>query len=224
MSNDKRLEILYAHYIDVVANRRTQIRSRYRYLFFIVVVIVLFGLQLLYPKLVHSIFAGLAERFLNATIENDIAVFETLLLGIFMVLVLRYVQISVGVERSYNDSNFLEDKIRCDFGVPIKTEGDAYLQDYPAILDTYDIVYKLAIPSVFLVAAAAQIMRTIPFALSADNILNVFDVSFSVVIVAFVLLYWGFTYKESIAKAWRKVRGSRTETSQEGEERVPTQQ
>lgn len=223
MSNDKRLEILYSHYENVVANRRTQIRSRYRYLFFIVVLIVLFGLQLLYPKLVQSIFAGLAERFLNATIENDISVLETLLLGIFMVLVLRYLQISVGVERSYNDSGFLEDKIRCDFGVPIKTEGDAYLQDYPTILDTYDVVYKLAIPSVFLSVAAAQFVRKTPFALSVEKILNAFDVSFSIIIAAFVLLYWWFTYKGSIVKAWSKIIRSHTETSPV-EDPVPTQE
>ncbi len=218
MSSDKRLEILYAHYKDVVANRRTQIRSRYRYLFFIVVVIVFFGLQFLNPNLVHSIFSGLAERFLNATIDNDISLLESLLLGILMVLIVRYLQISVGVERSYNDSNYLEDKIRGDFGVTIKTEGDAYLEDYPAILDTYDVVYKFAIPLVFLVVAVFQIHRKTPFSITVDNILKTFDVSFAATIIAFVVLYWSFTYKGSMMKAWHWIRRSRTETSQEGEE------
>lgn len=206
MSTDKRLEVLYAHYKDVVASRRTQIRSRYRYLFYIVVVMVLFGLQFLYPTLVDSIFVGLAERFLNTTIEKNYSMFESILLGVFMALVLRYLQISVGVERSYDVTNFLEDRLQSDFGVPIKTEGGAYLKDYPAIMDTYDVLYKIAIPLVFFLIAVAQFLHKIPFNLSVDYVLNVIDVCFSAIIVGFVLLYWGFTYKGSIAKRWSNFR------------------
>ena len=218
MSTDKRLEILYAHYNDVVANRRTQIRSRYRYLLFILIVVVLVLLQRVHPTLVLSIFAGLAERFLNADIAAETLVFETILPFIYMVLIVRYLQIAVSTERSYNETNFLEDKISKEFGVPIKTEGEAYLEDYPLIQDAFDILYKFVIPALFLSIAGIHIAPRFPITLEVDNLFEIVDVGFVVVIFVFILLYWWFTYKESIAKVWSKIRRSRTETAQVSEE------
>ena len=142
MSNDKRLEILYAHYKDVVANRRSQIRYRNRYLFLILVVVILILVQGLHPKLALDLLAGLVARFSGATITEDFSILEPVLLFAFMLIVLRYLQISVSIERSYNDTNHLEKQLRCTFGVSIKTEGEGYEEVYPAILNWFDVLYN----------------------------------------------------------------------------------
>ncbi len=213
MSDEKKREILYAHYKDVVANRRSQIRSRYRYLLFILVVVVLILLQLLHPKLVFSIFAGLAERFLGTTIADDFPILETILLFIFMLLITRYLQIAVGIERSYNDTNFLEEKIRCKFGVPIKTEGKAYAEKYPTILNLYDLLYKIFIPLGLLLIAFYKFWQIRPITVARENLLGFLNLGSTVVIIAFVSFYWWFCYSSSIKRGFEMLCGAPTETA-----------
>lgn len=216
MSTDKRLETLYAQYQDVVANRRVQIRYRSRYLFLILAVIVLILVQGLYPKLVLDLLIGVVARFSGAKPPENFPILEPILLFVYMLVVLRYLQISVGIERSYDDTNHLETQLRCKFGVSIKTEGDGYENEYPAILNWFDGLYKLVIPIGMLLIAVLPIVQKLPTVFKSAILLDVLTLAFAVVVIVFVSLFLWFCYSGTIQQGLDKIglrRNTATEVS-----------
>ena len=206
MSNDKRLETLYAQYKDVVANRRIQIRYRSRYLFLILVVIVLILVQGLYPKLVLDLIIGVVARFSGAAPPENFPILEPILLFAYMLVVLRYLQISVGIERSYDDTTHLEKQLRCNFGVSIKTEGEGYENKYPAILNWFDVLYKLVIPIGMLLIAVLPIVSKPPNVLKNAMLLDTLTLGFAAVVIVFVGLFLWFSYSGTIKQGLENIK------------------
>ena len=205
MSTDKRLEILYAHYNDVVGDRRNRIRYRNRYLFLILVVIVLLLVQGMHPKFVFNILVGVAARFSGATPPEDTLILEPILLFAYMLVVLRYLQISVGIERSYGETKFLEKQLQCAFSVPIRIEGDGYGKNYPPILNWFDHLYKFVIPIGLLLIATLSIMNNLPAVPEIANPVDLLTILFAGIVIVFVALFLWFSYSGTVKRGLAKI-------------------
>ena len=218
MSTDKRLETLYAHYNDVVGDRRNRIRYRNRYLFLILVVVALILVQGLHSEFVLNILVGVLTRFAGAELPDDFLVLEPILLFAYMLLVLRYLQMSVGIERSYDDTKYHEEQLRSTFGVPIRFEGEGYEKDYPTILNCFDSLYKLVIPIGLLIVAALPIVQKLQSVLNNPFRLDTFTVVFAAVVIVFVVLYLCFSYSGTLKRVLHKRGLGRDPAAREADE------
>ncbi len=194
MTDDKKLEILYAHYRDIVDARRNNIRYRYRYLFYILIVTLLILLQTKFPTDIENLVSTLLAHILRS--ESITISFQIVEFGFsfaLMLLIVRYLQISINVERSYQSTNRLEDQLNCLFGDKVFLhEGESYLENYPKFLDAIDILYKQIIPLIFVLVALMKIAALIPICLNPEYLLPNLNAIFAFVIIYFVGLYWWF--------------------------------
>ncbi len=194
MTDDKKLELLYAHYRDIVDTRRNNIRYRYRYLFYILILTLLILLQTQFPADIEKLVSTLLEHILQS--ESIPISFQIVEFGFSfaqMLLIVRYLQISINVERSYKTTNRLEDQMNCLFGDKVFLhEGESYLENYPKFLDAIDILYKQVIPLIFVLVALMKIAALVQICLNTENFLLFQNALFAFVIIYFVVLYWWF--------------------------------
>ena len=199
MADDKKLELLYEHYRDIVDTRRNNIRYRYRYLFYIIIVTLVILLQSKFPtdieKLVHTLLANILQ---SESITISFQIVEFGFSFALMLLVVRYLQISVNVERSYKTTNRLEDQLNCLFGDKVFLhEGESYLENYPKFLDAIDMLYKQIIPLIFVLVALVNIAALVQMSQNTEYFLPYLNAVFSSVIIYFVVLYWWFLRKSN---------------------------
>ncbi len=217
MTDDKKLDILYAHYRDIVLTRNNNIRFRYRYLFYILIVTLLFLLQTKFPTDIEKLVSTFLEHILRS--ESITISFKIVEFGFsfaLMLLIVRYLQISINIERSYHSTNRLEDQLNRLFGDKIFIyEGESYLENYPKFLDALDTLYKQIIPLIFVLVALMKIADLIPTCLNTENLLPKLNAVFSVVIIYFVVLYWWFLYQFAKQNISQQANDSGTTTNAE---------
>lgn len=195
MSDERRLEILYDHYKSVVEHNRNNVRYRYRYLFYILVVMMLVLLQTLFPKDTQSFISEFLKHSFGVSSSTNFQIVETGLLLALMLLIVRYLQLAVNVERSYPYTRYLEALFNCLGVEAINYEGKRYDEKYPTILNWLDVLYKVGIPLIFTLIALLKIVTQFPIDFVMFDPISVFDIIFAGVIILFVGLYWLFLYK-----------------------------
>ena len=216
MSDEKRLEILYEHYKSVVEHNRNNVRYRYRYLFYILVVVMLVLLQTLFPKDTQKFISEFLKHSFGVSSSTNFQIVETGLLFALMLLIVRYLQIVITIERQYPHIHYLEKRLSELFGDKVFTfESSYYLGNYPKYLNVSNILYKWIIPFIFVLVALLRIGSQFPIELSSVSaiILPVSNIVFTFGIIIFVGLYWWFV--------WKSNHQGQNET-QQVEEQTPT--
>ncbi len=203
MSDEKRLEILYAHYKSIVERNRNNVRSRYRYLFYILVVVSLVLLEVFFPKDGQSLISEFLAGALNISSKTDFQIVETGLLFVLMLLIVRYLQIAITVERQYPHIHYLEKQLSDLFGDKVFTfESSYYLGNYPKYLNVSDILYKWIIPFIFILVVGLKIGKQLSIHLAMldpdPKPIPGFNIAVAVAVVIFVGLYWWFLIKQNI--------------------------
>lgn len=199
MSDEKRLEILYEHYKSVVEHNRNNVRYRYRYLFYILVVVMLVLLEVFFPEDAQSFISGFLANIFDLPHNANFQIIETGLLFALMLLIVRYLQLVVTVERQYTYIHWLEDRLNEFFGEELITfEGKFYGSNYPPILGCLNLVYKYCVPAIFVSVVILQIEMQIPVFHTKTNLISYLNSAVRAIIVISVGLYGWFLIKQNI--------------------------
>ena len=197
--DDKRLEILYQHYCAMVDRNKSDVRARYRYLFYALVLLVFNLLQMLYSSDASALVNGLLGRLANVDKSKNFSSIDFIATLALMLLVVRYLQIVIAVERQYPHIHSLEHQLSEQFdGKVFSFEGEGYLSNYPKLLDVSHLIFTVVpLPATFLAVALWRIGIQFPPTLTPDSVARCAIIVFSTVIIVFVLLYWRFLYQSN---------------------------
>jgi len=117
MGNDTKLEILHDHYKESFSYIREREEKRDRLFVFVIAVIGVLFLEIQYSDVFSNILGGVKLEFVELNISiMPISVFLSVTWTYLFVILLRYCQCSILVERQYNYLSYLEGKISKFFG------------------------------------------------------------------------------------------------------------
>lgn len=161
-------DLLYDHYKETFAKNEASIKSRNR---FFVALLVVAGLSavltanpLFLQELAESLAMaklGLSASPLNAG-AADVAAWL-----VALYLLVRYIQLMIGIERNYVYLGSLERDLEKALGShAFCREGDAYAENYPFTLNLIDFVYKAIFPCAFLLSCMVHFLMSLRMGLS----------------------------------------------------------
>lgn len=161
-SNDKKLEILHDHYRESFSCIRDREKQRDNLFLIIIALIGVVFLEVQYS----SIFGGTIKTIKLNFFEMDlsvmpIAIFLSITWTYLFVVVLKYCQLSIIVERQYDYLHKLEDRVSNFFGdlTTYCREGRAYLDKYPLFSNLAWIFYVAIFPIIIIISIGLLIYR-----------------------------------------------------------------
>lgn len=193
LTDDKRLDIFYDHYKTIVQRNNQLVQVRYRYLFYLLIVIVLILIRLVFPTDSETLIADLVVANLSLNNSPNLLIIESGLWFLFLLLIVRYFQINISIERNYGHIHELEEKL-CNFAQTkvFTFEGETYLNNYPLFLSLVNWIYKWCIPLCILLVIALKIINDHSVN-SYPPLLFVFNSVCAFLIFLVICLYWNFT-------------------------------
>lgn len=155
--------LLFEQYRETNAKNQSAIKSRNWYFVALLVVAGVSAVLASNPDLLLEIISSVArERFGMGASPLNAGAADVLVWIATLYLFMRYVQLAIGVERSYAYLNVLERDLKEAFGSDaFCREGDVYDRDYPFALNLVDFVYKAVFPFAFLLACLAHMLTTV---------------------------------------------------------------
>jgi hypothetical protein len=174
-TDDKKIEILYAHYSDTFAVIQSHIRQRDRYFLGILAVIAIMSFQIALPTESGDVMADLFRRHIGVESVPSISFLSSIIWATLMFVVVRYYQTNVGLERQYRYIHALEETLQAHYsGVAFSREGKHYLTDYPLFSAATSRLYTLVFPVSLVLVSILKIVSelriqeasTIPLAIN----------------------------------------------------------
>jgi hypothetical protein len=140
------LDILYDHYKDSFSYLRDYLKQRDKLTVYCAIAIGILFLSFFLPSDFENISKTLLEKKL--TIElSDLKIIETFILFVLLLMVMKYFQINIFIERQYDYIQRIEKDLTANLNnFKIEREGKAYLKYYPLILGATDKIYKWGFP------------------------------------------------------------------------------
>ena len=140
------LDILYDHYKESFSYLRNYLKQRDKLTVYCAVAIGILFLSFFLPSDFENITKTLLEKQL--TIElSDLKIIETFILFVLLLMVMKYFQINIFIERQYDYIKKIEKDLTANLNnFKIEREGKAYLKYYPLILGASDKIYKWGFP------------------------------------------------------------------------------
>jgi len=157
MMNDIKLKILHDHYKESFLYIRDREKQRDRLFVLIIALIGILFLEIQYAEIFPNIFKNINLKFFNLDLSTmPIFVFLSITWTYLFILVLKYCQIAIGIERQYEYLHMLEKKISNIFDDKeiYRREGRAYLKNYPIFSKFTCIFYVWIFPIIVTLSTA----------------------------------------------------------------------
>lgn len=188
---EKQLDILHDHYKETFARMREAEQSRDRLLLWVIVLFALLSVEIGYPAAVGGTLGKV--NVLGVEINLQPLPLPALLHAtwVFTLAVsLRYCQTAILVTRQYPYLHDLEDVIAPEFGRGkiYRREGEAYLNEYPLLLNVAWFAYVLLFPVIVIVATIGLVIWEwlyLPYQLFH----LIFDSAIAIALISFFFLY-----------------------------------
>lgn len=155
--NDIKLNILHDHYKESFLYIRDREKQRDRLFLFIIALIGILFLEIQYAEIFPNIFKSISLESFNLNLSTiPIFVFLSITWTYLFVLILKYCQIAIGIEKQYEYLHILEKKISNIFNDKeiYSREGRAYLKNYPIFSEFAWIFYVLIFPIIAILSTA----------------------------------------------------------------------
>lgn len=155
--NDIKLNILHDHYKESFLYIRDREKQRDRLFLFIIALIGILFLEIQYAEIFPNIFKSISLESFNLNLSTiPIFVFLSITWTYLFVLILKYCQIAIGIEKQYEYLHILEKKISNIFNDKeiYSREGRAYLKNYPIFSEFAWIFYVLIFPIIVILSTA----------------------------------------------------------------------
>jgi hypothetical protein len=188
MMND--IEILYDHYKETCSNNKKLEASREKILIYILLTLALFTVQFYSPTETMNTINKVSEYKFGVSISLSFSGFLSLVWGILTILVIRYFQVCVQIERSYKYIHLLESKIdkKIKSSGLFSREGEDYLSKYPLFSNWIWIIYSFILPLGLLILVVAKIYKEITNFGGVDK-LFILNIALSIILILSIVLY-----------------------------------
>lgn len=158
----EKTELLYDHYKETNTIMRSSQADRNKYFCFLCVTELVSFLFMLRPSDVVSAFSSWFNGQYSVALPVTVSVIQVALWLATTYFLIVYVQRNISVERQYIYLSKIEHDISDSLGDScFDREGDAYLNDYPAVLNVIDFFYKWVIPLGFCILHVIKIINEI---------------------------------------------------------------
>ncbi len=150
-----KLEVLHDHYKESFSHIREREKQRDRLFLFLIALIGVLFLEIQYADIFSTILGNVKFEFIELHISvMPISVFLSVTWTYLFVIVLKYCQSTIIIERQYEYLHHIEDKISQLFGDQSVycREGKAYLDKYPLFSNIVWIFYILLFPIIIILS------------------------------------------------------------------------
>lgn len=151
-----KLQVLSKHYDDTFALIQGKIvqRDKVFYLAILMLVVILF--QIYSPTVATEIITQVIAKKLATTVKIDFSFIDSVIWFCLSILLVKYYQTVVYLERQYAYIHRIEEEIEKDCKV-FSREGKSYLDNYPAFLNWSHYLYTIIFPILLIVITAVKI-------------------------------------------------------------------
>lgn len=159
LSEDAKVQVLHAHYIDTFSNIRSALSQRDRLFAYILIVISVMLLQVVAPKDADTALGTLVSEKLGLSGPRSLALLGAVLWFALLGFVVRYFQAVIYIERQYRYIHSLEELLTANYGgtAAFTREGRSYLSDYPLFSKWTSALYTIAFPFLLVLVLAVKI-------------------------------------------------------------------
>lgn len=191
IDDNVKLEVLHDHYKESFLYIREREKQRDRFFMFVIALIGVLFLEIQYSDIFSMILGNVKLEFVELNISiMPISVFLSVTWTYLFVIVLRYCQAAIFVERQYGYLHNLEDQISklFDHEDIYCREGKAYLNRYPLFSNLVWIFYILLFP-IIVILSVGLIIYLEGYKIKAPSYHLIYDSILTIGIVASFMLY-----------------------------------
>lgn len=162
MSDDTMLDILYDHYKDSFGHLQRYLRQRDRVFVIVLVTMVLILFQVSLPSEASKLFSTFLSKQLELSTPLNLPFLTTIIWFVLFVLVVRYFQTVVLIEKQYDYIHALEKRLesRCGAGT-FTREGKSYLSGTTLFSKWASGLYTITFPALLVLLITTEIIREI---------------------------------------------------------------
>jgi len=154
--DNTKLDILHNHYKESFLYIREREKQRDRLFLFVIALIGVLFLEIQYSSVFSTILGNVKLEFVKLNLSvMPISVFLSVTWTYLFIVVLKYCQLSINIERQYSYLHRLENKISTFFEDKdiYCREGKAYLDKYPLFSELVWIFYIILFPIIVMLSA-----------------------------------------------------------------------
>lgn len=146
------LDIYYDHYKDTVAHLKEHGKQRNRYFTYLIILMALVFLNSTLPNDFNLLANAIVEDKTGITTFKNLKLLDSVLLFSLLIVLVRYYQSNLLIERQYEYVHGMEDKLNTSMtNFKILREGKAYLTGYPIYGKIVHRIYTIGIPVLLIV-------------------------------------------------------------------------
>ena len=158
LSEETKVEVLHAHYVDTFTQIRNALAQRDRLFAYIVFAVSVMLLQVVAPEDTDTAIGKLVLEKLSLSGTFSLGVIGTILWFVLLGFVIRYFQTVIYIERQYEYIHALEELLAANYdGIAFTREGKSYLSDYPLFSKWTWAVYTIAFPLLLVLVLAVKL-------------------------------------------------------------------
>ena len=158
-SEDIKVEVLHAHYVDTFGHIRDALAQRDRLFTYILVATTVMLLQVVAPRDTDIALGRLISEKLELADTLSLNVLGTVLWFALLGLVMRYFQAVIFIERQYAYVHILEDLLAANYsGHAFTREGKSYCTNYPLFSKWAWALYTIVFPLLLVVVLAVKLV------------------------------------------------------------------
>lgn len=162
MNDDTTLEILHDHYKDSFGHLQRHLRQRDRVFIIVLVTMVLILFQVCLPREASDLFSTFLSKQLGLSTPFNLAFLATVIWFVLFVLVVRYFQTVVFIEKQYHYIHALEERLESICGAGTFTrEGKSYLSGTTLFSKWASGLYTIMFPALLVLLITTEIIREI---------------------------------------------------------------
>jgi len=191
IADNTKLEVLHDHYKESFLHIREREKQRDRLFMFTIALIGLLFLEIQYSNIFSGILGNIKLEFVELNLSiMPISIFLSVTWTYLFVIVLRYCQFSILIERQYDYLHCLENKISELFGDKniYCREGKAYLNKYPLFSDLVWIFYILLFP-IIVILSVGLVIYLEGYKIVAPSYHLIYDSFLTIGIITSFILY-----------------------------------
>jgi hypothetical protein len=191
IDDNTKLEVLHDHYKESFLHIREREKQRDRLFLFVIALIGVLFLEIQYSDVFSNILGNIKLEFVELDISiMPISIFLSVTWTYLFVIVLKYCQSSIFIERQYEYLHHIEDKISQLFGDQSVycREGKAYLNKYPLFSNMVWIFYILLFP-IIIILSVGLIIYLESYKIEAPLYHLIYDLLLAIGIVVSFMFY-----------------------------------
>lgn len=208
IDDNTKLEVLNDHYKESFSHIREREKQRDRLFAIIIAFVGILFLEIQYSDIFSNILGNIKLEFVELNVSiMPISVFLSITWTYLFIVVLKYCQSSILIERQYDYLHKLEKKISDVFEDQniYCREGKAYLDEYPLFSDLVWIFYILIFPTI-VILSVGLIIYLEGYKIQAPLYYLIYDSLLAIgVIISFILHRFFPLAKDTLLRIKNKV-------------------